>query len=113
MTEDPMDRPEEHGWGLVVPFVACRSQGGEYDDDAFAAGFACGQIDQALQAAGAVRATTVQFDPVRTALVKQLELLAMNRGFPTVTVETSQEWPEWSAVTFAAAGTPGGDHAVG
>lgn len=98
---------------LVVPFIVCRSKGGPYDDDSFVAGFQAGEIDKALAvalAAGLDRATFT----VRTALVAQLELIAMHRGFPVVTaVEVGETpeydaMPEWSFVTFATRADPGG-----
>lgn len=27
----------ESGWGLVMPFMVCASEGGQYDDEAFVA----------------------------------------------------------------------------
>jgi hypothetical protein len=110
MSMDPIDQPEGDGYDLVMPFVVCQSNGGPYDDDAFVAGFQAGEIDQALKAATTVSAATVRFPTVRTALLPQLELIAMNRGFPKVLVDRSEEYPEWSDVTFVAAGEVDGDH---
>jgi len=99
---DPLDQPEEEAaMSLVVPFVICQSQGGTFDDDAFVAGFQCGEIDRALLAGAALGAETVRFPLVRTALIRQLELCAMNRGYPHLDVDTSEEWPEWSDVAFS------------
>ena len=36
----------------------------------------------------------------RTALLKQFELIAMNRGYQIMNADTSSEWPEWCDVTF-------------
>jgi len=97
---DPADQPEEPTWGLVVPFTACTSKGGPYEDQAFVAGFQCGEIDKALTviaAAGGERATFT----VRTPLVPQLELLAMNRGFPVMAAIVVEDYPEWTVVGFA------------
>ena len=80
---DPMDQPEDEGMSLVFPFVVCQSNGGPYDDDAFTAGYQCGQIDRSLAAAAAVGATSMTCT-VYTTLIKQLELVAMNRGFSNV-----------------------------
>ena len=96
---DPMDQPEDDGMELVLPFVACVSNGGPYDDDAFTAGYQCGRIDSALKAAKAVGATSATYT-VYTTLVKQLELIGMHHDFPNVTAEESPETPEWSFVTF-------------
>ncbi len=99
MTDD-QDRPEDDGYSLVVPFVACTSKGGPYDDDAFVAGFQCGEIDRTLTALAAVGGSRATFT-VYASLVGQLELVAMNRGFPVVTVEECAEASEWVQVTFA------------
>lgn len=112
MTDDE-DRPEAEGMRmeLVVPFIVCTSKGGPYDDDSFVAGFVAGEIDRALSvaaAAGADRLTRT----VRTALVPQLELLAMQHGFlhmHAVEVTETPDYPampEWSFVTFSTVGPP-------
>lgn len=113
---DPLDQPDDdQSWGLVIPFIVCTSQGGPYQDEAFVAGFQAGQLDQRLAMlalAGGQRTTAM----VRTALVPLLELIAMNRGFPTVTAEPVQAdpdrdtpaMPDWSTITFA---TPEGTDA--
>jgi hypothetical protein len=95
---DP-DKPEAEGYELAVPFVVCTSVGGPYDDDAFVAGFQAGQIDQALQAASVARASEVRFT-VNAELVRQLELIAMHRGFPVMAAEAAEDAPGWSFVTF-------------
>lgn len=99
---DPIDRPEEADYGLVMPFVACTSQGGPYDDAAFVAGFECGQIDRALQVIAAAGGNTATFT-VGTDVVKQLELIGMNRGFPIVHTEAAfegEKYADWHTVTF-------------
>lgn len=85
---------------LVLPFVACKSQGGIYDDDSFVAGFQCGEIDRALGMASLVRATTIKFPMVHTALIEQLDLVAM-RHLYTMAVTVDDEHPQWVAVTFS------------
>lgn len=99
---DDLDQPGEEGLELVVPFVICQSAGGEFDDDAFVAGFQCGDIDRALAVAAAACAETVRFPMVRTALLKQLDLIAMNRGFPVMRFESTDEYPDWADVRFYA-----------
>lgn len=102
---DPLDQPEDDGgMQLVVPFVACQSQGGPFDDEAFVAGFQCGQISQALKAAAVIGADRLRFT-VRTDLAKQLDLIAMEAGFAlsVAEVEESEDhpaMPEWSFATF-------------
>lgn len=96
---DPADEPETDGMSLVLPFVVCQSKGGPYDDTAFVAGYQTGQIDARLEMAAAAGAVAV-CTTVMTALVRQLELVAMNRGFPVMHVQTSDDSPEWSMITF-------------
>jgi hypothetical protein len=95
----PLDEPEGDGYELLVPFVACVSQGGPFDDNSFVAGFQAGQLDQALAAAAVVTATEVVVMTF-TALTRQLELIAMRRGFPLMTAEVVEAAPEWSNITF-------------
>lgn len=99
-----MTAPDEHEMTLEMPFVVCRSRGGPYDDDAFTAGFQAGNIDQALASAAASHATSVHFPIVHTTLMRQLDLIGMRWGFPTLHTITSLEWPQWSAVTFYVEG---------
>ncbi len=102
--DNPQDQPEEKTWGLAVPFVVCQSQGGPYDDAAFVAGFHAGQISQALKSAQAAGASRLQFT-VRTELVKQLDLIAMDRGFTLSVADVDETechpaMPEWTFATF-------------
>jgi hypothetical protein len=99
VNDDDLDRPTEDGWGLVVPFVVCRSQGGPFDDDAFVAGFQAGGIDKALAAGAVVGASSLRFT-VRTDLLRQLDLLGMHLGFTMTTVEAEDDTEGWSHVEF-------------
>jgi len=104
------DQPESEDMTLVVPFIVCASQGGPYDDDAFVAGFACGDVDRALAVAATIHATHVGPLTCRTILLPQLELIAMARGFPvmdTTAISLNPDGPaEWSYVTFTKGGWP-------
>lgn len=106
MTDD-QDRPEEGGYALAVPFVVCASKGGPFDDEAFVAGYQCGDIDRALTAIAAAGGNRAEFT-VRSVLVHQLELLAMYRGFPSTTVREFEEAPEWTLMTFRTGGSQEG-----
>jgi len=71
---------QEGGFQLVMPFVLVKSNGGPYDDKAFAAGMACGQIWtelQTLSSHGAVPRPRY----VRPEHVPQLDLIAMHFGY--------------------------------
>lgn len=98
---------------LLVPFVVCASKDGPFDDEAFAAGFACGEIHQTLAAAASLgRVTSLRFPTVRAALLPQLDLIAMHHGF-TMTGEIDEEFPQWAQVSFTWRGAlwpPGADH---
>lgn len=98
---DDLDQPEFDGMTVAVPFIVCVSEGGPYDDEAFCAGFQAGEVDRALDMGAAARAHTIRFEMARTALLKQFELIAMNRGYPIVEADVSEEWPEWCSVTFS------------
>jgi hypothetical protein len=98
---DPQDRPEWDGYELVIPFVACTSQGGAYEDVPFVAGYQAGQIARSLAAAVAIEADTLTFTAY-TDLTRQLDLIGMHHGF-TVTAEPCDGVPEWSYVTFTRA----------
>lgn len=82
-------------FGLVMPFVVCRSNGGPYDDEAFVAGVYCGSIDQELQ----TRSICGPQKYVPTAVVPQLDLLAMHRGYE-MSAEPWGDHPEWTLVSF-------------
>ncbi len=102
MPNDPMDQPGEDGYGLVMPFVACSSQGGPFDDESFVVGFQAGSIDKALAVAREATATEAVFC-VNSKLVKQLELIGMKNGFPVFEAEVWEEAPDWTYVTFRIA----------
>lgn len=91
--------PSAH-WDLRMPFVVCASKGGPYDDQSFVAGYQAGMIDAQLQVARGVGARTVHFPIVHTELVPQLVLIGMGHGYPAMDVDSSQQWPQWCAVTF-------------
>lgn len=86
------------GWDLVMPFVACASQGGAFADRPFVAGYQCGRIDAAL--AGDPPPSTVTA-VVYAALVPQVDLIAMRYGYRLIQVgvplsltreERADEW---------------------
>lgn len=92
----------EPGYSLVMPFVACRSQGGPYDDQAFSAGYHAGLIDKSLEVAAIAGADELRLT-ARSALTPQLDLIAMRWGFSLV----HQPCPEahgWSYCTFTSMG---------
>jgi hypothetical protein len=96
---DGQDQPESKAMELVMPFVVVASKGGPYDDESFAAGWQAGQIEGALATAVHLGATRLHFPIFRTALLKQVDLIAMRHGY-TASVEASEEWPEWGALVI-------------
>lgn len=97
-----------HDFGLIVPFQVVQSKGGQYDDEAFVAGYQTGEIDTKLAMAAAVGLPEVKLPIVRRALLPQLELHGMRYGYTTMAA--TQPIPgvsvtdEWCVVTFALGG---------
>lgn len=73
--------PSDAEMSLVLPFVVCHSNGGPYDDISFTAGWWCGYIDTALDAAPAECQRLVFPVGIPDTLGPQLDLIAMHRGF--------------------------------
>ena len=97
-----MSEPAEYG--LVMPFVVVQSAGEPYDDDSFASGFHAGRIDVWLKVLPVLEMLGGEFatppEMVRSALVPQLDLIAMRHGF-LLTAKPWDEHPdEWTEVTF-------------
>lgn len=93
---------EDAEFGLVMPFIACVSQGGPFQDRSFVAGFQAGQVYAQLKAARAAGATEV-IACVDLHLTRQLELAGMDSGFPVMTAEPWGEAPDWVYLTFRTA----------
>jgi hypothetical protein len=72
---------------IVIPFVACKSKGGHYDDEAFMAGSLAMYIMMALQDPETESPTCV---PVPPQLIPQIDLIAMTYGW-TIDVEESDD----------------------
>lgn len=86
------ETPDEGGYGLVMPFVACASQGGPYDDEAFVAGYTLGAIDMALNIIAPIGAQYRAW--VKPSHIPQLDLIAMkhNRQLFLGDFDDSKEW---------------------
>jgi hypothetical protein len=84
----------EASYSLEMPFVACRSQGGAYDDDAFVAGWRLGTLYRELStlfiSAGVCGGEAIHRAVIRPAEVAQVDLIAMRYR---ATVE-AWPWPE-------------------
>lgn len=84
---------------IVMPFIVVASVGGPYDDDAFVAGVRMQQIDAILEAGPADCGWVYQV-AVEPALVPQLDLVAMHRGYATDHQPWEEHPDEWTMVTF-------------
>lgn len=106
-----MNEPE--GYGLIMPFVVCRSKDGPYEDDSFVAGYQAGRADSALAAIAAVEGDGLTLTTYPD-LVPQLELIAMRHGFhhtetkkvladPDDPESVMDSWVTWSCSRWAPA----------
>lgn len=102
VTNDPMDQPEDDGYSLVMPFVVVASNGGTFDDAAFAAGWQCGDLDRRL---ATIKAAGGEFyrTTLRKEIIPQADLIAMHHGFKMST-EDFEDAEEWTAGVFTASG---------
>lgn len=95
------DAADDHE--LVLPFVVVKSNGGQFDDEPWVAGFECGRYDALMNFSvehGVIANLLAESTPVHTANLPQLDLLAMHHGL-TMKQMTIEETPEWSWVCFA------------
>lgn len=85
-----MTEPQEpEDYSLTMPFLVCVSEGGPYDDESFAAGWSCAVINEALQHPGVAWSGTVP-----KALLPQLDLIAMHRGYRLVQNDEIEDMPD-------------------
>lgn len=93
-----------HPFGMVMPFLPVTSKGGPFDDNAYAAGWECGQIAALLEYSSEVPGTLAESQrlklPVRTANVDQLDLVAMHHGFVIDEREPWEDGSEWTFIRF-------------
>lgn len=86
---------DEREYELVMPFVAVTSQGGPYDDLAYAAGWEMGVIDVFLQVLP--ESQHGHRVHIREGNLPQADLVAMKRGW---VVTHSEPEDGWVLVTF-------------
>jgi hypothetical protein len=96
---EPEQEPVEYG--LVMPFVACRSHGGEYDDIAFTAGYEAAWCAFTLAVVQKVAGSFERW--VSPALVPQLDLIAMDHGYKTTTEPWDEHPDEYVRIRFEPA----------
>lgn len=97
---DPQDQPQHDGHSLAVPFTACASNGGPYDDQAFVGGFDCGAMHTEMRLLRTLGATPAA-RWVKPAILDQLDLLAMDSGY-TIKRGRVDEASRWTWVQFIA-----------
>lgn len=91
MTDDDQHFTDEGGqeFSLVMPFTVVTSRGGPYDDEAFVAGWACGEI-----------MATLRYRPwwkgmVREDSLAQVDLIAMHYKLTMVKMTDPEDgWVE-------------------
>lgn len=89
---------DEAEYELVMPFVACASEGGPYEDVAFVAGIYLGQVMQWIEdGKPSVHHHKVWCMP--SLLVPQLDLLAMKHALIMETY-VYDENPDWTYVVL-------------
>lgn len=99
MSHTGVERPAESAHPLLLPFIACASEGGPYPDDAFNAGVECGKILAELGHCEAIGATPRPRWLI-AGIVPQVDLIAMRFGY-TVTTEESDERGRYVRIAFA------------
>lgn len=90
----PEDREGEYE--EAFPIVAVKSNGGEYDDEAFIAGMYCGMVHTFLQ----TTTHTVYEAYVPTGTTAQLDLIAMAHGWVTNSTPWEGAPDEWAFIVF-------------
>lgn len=99
------DTPEPDGYGLVMPFTVVKSADGPYDDEAFCAGYDCAKLWDELETCARFGATP-QARHVKSGIIPQLDLIAMNHGFTVAFDDESAESHGWRLATFARSDGP-------
>lgn len=89
MTDIDPDQPQQPGMGLIVPFTACASQGGPFDDEAFINGVDCGVLHAEMRMLGTVGATPLA-RWVKPGILDQLDLIAMANRYVMKRGETDE-----------------------
>ena len=99
-------------YGLLMPFIATKSNGGTYDDDAYVAGWEMGALEARLSAAGHFHLPPPAA-MIHRENVAQADLLAMRHGMVMSEVEmqlddidnADEVRAEWAHVDFSWAPT--------
>lgn len=102
MPDEPLNEP---AYELVMPFIACKSNGGIYDDESFVIGFMLGTIDVQLRTCAAFNLLWGAPAALPTGAVAQAELIAMKHHWYMHRLEPEsmpgELSPGWEWVTFS------------
>lgn len=77
-----------HAYELSMPFVACKTQGGTYDDTSFVAGYRLGSLAARLK----YEKPDMCRGYVYPADMYQLDLIAMRAGYIVMSRKHSEGW---------------------
>lgn len=90
---------DQEDFGLIMPFVVCKSQGGPYDDQCFVAGYELGFIDALLTSK-----ISLLERYLRTDSLPLVDLLAMRHGYSIASKPWDEHPDEWSLVRLTRQG---------
>ena len=91
------DQLDDAIYGLVMPFIVVTSEGGPYDDDAYAAGWEAKTIQIQLIGLAEQSGPLIMVASVLIENQPQIDLVAMQQGW-TVAFEPHDD--EWVTATF-------------
>lgn len=100
-----MNDEDDTEYEMLMPFIACKSQGGPFDDDAFIAGHEIGVLWIRLAAVKVFEALPITAT-VRRDLLPQVDLMAMHYELALTENEMdpeiydAQTIAEWAMITF-------------
>lgn len=98
---DNLFQPDEDGgYELVIPFIPIQSEGGPFDDGAYAAGYEMGRLDVVLSTASNLGLTPDTHYLCNEHNAEQVDLLAMRYGFSCLVEPVVAT--DWISVTFTA-----------
>lgn len=93
---DPLEGANGPTWSLDIPFVVVESVGGPFNDDAYVAGWEAAMVNYALGSRHIVVTTMM----VHEANLKQLDIIAMAKGYNMDELARYEEAPGWVQVGF-------------
>jgi hypothetical protein len=95
MSEQPQD---ESTYGLVMPFVTCKSRGGPHDDASYVAGYEMGVLNRDL-ALTRFLGTLPGVKQIHAENVPQADLIAMRNSY-SMEVIPYEDCPDYVELKF-------------